>query len=361
MRGEGAGYRQRSRLCVDDRRRRPLLGYNSKGQLGDGTKTDRSTPPLVDIMRDVRAIAAGAEHTCAVTNAGGLRCWGSNASGQLGDGTKTDRGGPQPFDVLTGVRDVAAGANHTCAIMTTSGVRCWGLNANGQLGVGTQGLNTDLAAPPAADSIGDVQAIAAGASFTCALTTAGGVRCWGSSVDGALGRAPPIRRQHPPADHRRVGGCQRHRRGAGARLRPHDRGRRALLGRQRFGRGRRRQQHGVGPDAEPDVLTDVLGISTSGTNTCALSNAGGVRCWGIYGVGDDNNNPRRSPPTNEFLTGAREILGGPGSATCVFTTAGAVRCWGSNRYGQLGDGTISGPTEYLPPTAELPQLMGTCP
>ncbi len=155
-----------------------------------------------------------------------------------------------------------------------------------------------------------VSAIDAGRGHVCALTTAGGVRCWGDNVSGEVGDGSNSASVLTPS---------------------------------------------------ADVLTDVLGISTSGTNTCALSNGGGVRCWGIYGVGDDNNNPRRSPPTNEFLTGAREIFGGPGSTTCVFTTAGAVRCWGSNRYGQLGDGTTSGPTGYLPPTAELPQLMGTCP
>jgi hypothetical protein len=51
---------------------------------------------------------------------------------QLGDGTNTNRNTPPSSDVLTGVAALAAWGAHTCALMATGGVRCWGMNDNGQ-------------------------------------------------------------------------------------------------------------------------------------------------------------------------------------------------------------------------------------
>ena len=35
----------------------------------------------------ITAIAVGNSHACAVTNLGGVVCWGTNTYGELGDGT----------------------------------------------------------------------------------------------------------------------------------------------------------------------------------------------------------------------------------------------------------------------------------
>jgi alpha-tubulin suppressor-like RCC1 family protein len=160
-------------------------GWNVYGQLGDGTTTNRTAPvDVVGLTSGVAAVAPGYEHTCALTTAGNLKCWGNSGSGQLGDGTTTNRTAPVDVVGLTsGVAAVAAGYYHSCALTTTGGVKCWGYNGYGELGDGT---TTDRTTPVGVVGLtSGVAAVAAGRYHTCAVRT-GNLKCWGNNV-GQLG------------------------------------------------------------------------------------------------------------------------------------------------------------------------------
>jgi alpha-tubulin suppressor-like RCC1 family protein len=140
------------------------------GYLGDGTSANSPVPVDVSgLTSGVSAISVGYGHTCAVTTAGGAKCWGSNYAGQLGDGTTTDRSVPVDVSGLTsGISAISASNGYTCAITTAGGAKCWGYNHDGQLGDGT---TTDRSVPVDVSGLtSGVSAISAGQSNACAVT-----------------------------------------------------------------------------------------------------------------------------------------------------------------------------------------------
>src|SRR5438093_11395050 len=87
----------------------------------------------------IAALSAG-DHTCAVTTVGASYCWGFNSAGQLGDGTTDRKSTPVLVIMPAGVRfaAVSAGGDHTCGLTPSGAAYCWGRNEAGQLGDGTR-------------------------------------------------------------------------------------------------------------------------------------------------------------------------------------------------------------------------------
>lgn len=271
-------------------------GSNQSGELGNSTTPGTAVRGVVDVPglpSGVTAITAGGSHSCALTSAGGVTCWGSNEYGQLGDGSTA--GSSVPVDVVglaSGVRAIAAGWSDTCALTTDGGVKCWGNNPFGGLGDGT---TKDSSVP--VDVVGlesGVTAISAGTLHTCALTSGGGVSCWGygQSDDSTLfTSAVPVQ--------------------------------------------------------VPGLASGVTAIEATLDRTCALSR-GGVMCWGPnYAPPPGETLPDRFVPIDVSRLSGEVIAIAPGERhTCVLTNRGGVACWGDNSHGQLGH--FRSPSEAVP-------------
>lgn len=266
-------------------------GINSAGQLGNNSTANSSVPvDVVGLTSGVASISAGTGHTCAVTTAGGVKCWGYNNTGQLGDNTTAQR--LVPVDVVglgTGVVSLASGFNHNCAITSSGGAKCWGSNNTGQLG-----NNTNVNSFVPVDVVGmtsGVESTAIGYGHTCAVSSSGAARCWGSNGGGQLGNNSKTQ-SLVPVD---------------------------VVG----------------------LSSGVAKIAAGMSHTCAITSAGGAKCWGAGGSLGNNSSAQSLVPVDVMgLSGALLITAG-NSHNCAITIGGAAKCWGANGTGQLGNGSTT--------------------
>jgi alpha-tubulin suppressor-like RCC1 family protein len=160
-------------------------GINHNGQLGTGTTSSSLTPVAVTGGRSWLLVAAGFQHTCGITTAGAVFCWGRDDGGSLGDNSsKGDRSVPTPIASARQFNELDVGTHHSCAITSDHRGFCWGQNGVGQIGDGTK---LDRYTPRAVAGGNSFNRVAAGASFTCGETVTHQAYCWGDNEFGQFG------------------------------------------------------------------------------------------------------------------------------------------------------------------------------
>lgn len=329
-------------------------GANASGQLGDGSTTPRSSPVQVvgpggvGFLEDVAQVSTGSGHTCAVTTAGTLYCWGNGGSGRLGHGGAFPSTTPWEVTTLTEVATVSAGNEHTCAVKTDGSLFCWGMGADGRLG---NGLITDSYFPTAVFALEEVSSVGAGGSHTCAIKNDGTAWCWGLNSSGQVGDGSWESRSLPVE----VASGAVHL-AAGVDHTCLDLGAQGLRcwGQNTNG------QVGMGTSTRSLVPVPVISapaatsIAVGAQHACAWQTGGGAWCWGdnTYGKLGDGTTTRRTTPVPVVGEGGAGALGDIStlsaghSHTCAVLGDGTAWCWGRNTNGRLGDGTTA--TSYSP-------------
>lgn len=273
-------------------------GNNGAGQLGDGTNTNRLTPvDVVGLSSGVARLHGHYYHTCALTTSGGVKCWGDNSAGQIGDGigdgTRTWRSTPaSPLNLAESVVGLAGRGWYTCALTAAGAVKCWGQNSYGQLGDGSTTTRLTPVTVSGLDS--GVVSLAGGTYHVCAVMSAGPVKCWGRNLEGQLGDGTTTDR--------------------------------------------------LTPVAVTGLSSGVRSLQGGWYYTCALTTAGGVKCWGANSsgqLGDGTFTSRNIPADVSGLGSGVVGLASGGYHVCAWTDTGAAKCWGQNTRGQLGDGSTS--------------------
>lgn len=278
------------------------------GLLGNGTMATSSVPvDATGLTSGVSAVFTGPNHACAILTANGtVKCWGGNDVGQLGNGTKsTSAPVPTPVTVtgLSGATSIAVGSAHTCASLSNGTVKCWGKNNVYQYGTGN---TIESMTPVDVPGLTGVVGVMAGNQHTCAWTIAQTVKCWGNNNYGQLGFATP----NPATLRTDVSG-----------------------------------------------VSNVVAMSAGQWHTCALTSAGEVKCWGANSYGQVGTAPATSVPTPTTATGlASGVISlakitAQANSSCAVLASGEVRCWGLNNNRQLGLGSDN--TNKSTPTAVL--------
>jgi alpha-tubulin suppressor-like RCC1 family protein len=183
------------------------FGGNRYGQLGSPIDAGTSLPnpvaaqvALPGASGPAVQIAAGGEHSLALTSTGQLYAFGGNRYGQLGRGSNAETTTPNPtpapvaLPAASGpVTAIAAGGYHSLALTSSGAIYAFGRNSSGQLGNpssnGSEAANPTPAPVALPGSGGPAVGLAAGSAHSLAITTSGELYAFGSNREGQLGTA----------------------------------------------------------------------------------------------------------------------------------------------------------------------------
>ncbi|MNJ94746.1 Regulator of chromosome condensation (RCC1) repeat protein [compost metagenome] len=348
------------------------LGTNISGATLSYSEVPRAVYADAGVLasKNVVALQAGLNLTCALTEDGILACWGNDGSGQLGNGgSNTHAMAPSAVNVsgaLAGqtVSDIYVGFYHACALTVEAKAYCWGSNHYGYLGDGTQvGKNEPSEVLFSNLNYGDgLNALALENYQSCGLTSERELYCWGSGSLSSPGNItlPTLYKWDSSsfADDelkyiRSMSLSSTHTCYLSSSYRVFCSG------------SNNKGQLGNGTAEEPVVpsaidtsgaligkkITDIV---TASLVSYALSEDGDLFAWGDNSNGhlaDEVISQSQVPVAVSFgAIKVKQVVSSDNHA-CALLKNNEVYCWGDNIVGELGDGT-SGPLKKTPTRVE---------
>lgn len=281
---------------------------NGDEECDDGNEVANDGCESSCVRSGVAQVSVGRTHTCVVTRAGTVRCFGQSTHGELGYGSLETIGDDEhPYeagDVDIGDTPavyVGAGVRHTCALLEDGHVKCWGDSQSGRLGYSVGEDIGDDEVPGDVGVVilgGSVEQLAVGDQHNCAVLEGGTLRCWGLNFEGNV------------------------------------------LGYGDVGN--------VGDDEIPSSVGDVFfgkdvliaRVSAGFTHSCALSTDDDVYCWGNnengkLGIGSLAPLAMPSPTPVQLGGNATEVLAGT-VTSCARMSDDDLYCWGRGSFHTLG-------------------------
>jgi len=260
---------------------------------GDGYLLEASIGALPPVTSDPFSVhltftaqSAGDAHSCALTIAHFVYCWGLNGLNQIGDSTNVARYIPTPAKGRIPLQQVSSGGSHACGIGFDGIAYCWGGLPPGS----PTATPPPLLSPTAMAGLSGMAQLSAGLvgqfSRTCGVTGTGITYCWGNYDTPARVPGAPLFRE----------------------------------------------------------------VTTGGGHACGLTTDSVAYCWGANNdgqLGDSTLNDSAAPVLVSGGHRFRQIAAG-GDHTCGITTNGTAYCWGYNGSAQLGDSSSTSRTTPTP-------------
>jgi len=334
-------------------------GFNSNGQLGDGTKTDRLSP--VRIMEDVVAVSSFGSF--AIKTDGTLWGWGLADSGQLGIGgtigghhaggfavwppffplgqSRVDGPILQPVQVMRNIVDVSSKRAYSMALRGDGTLFAWGdrQHHGGQPWLPQAGTHRITTRPR--QMAQNIAYISAGGTHAMAIDKDGNLLGWGRNDFGQVSEAVLPSPRHFHRGIKIMENVTSVSAGWSHTAAIMEDGSLWSWGQNGSGQlGNGEQSELDTPNPTPVRIMDgVIAVSAGDAHTMAITEDGRLWAWGDNSFGQlgDGTTENRLAPV--FITNDIIYVSAGSSHTLVVSSDGGLWAWGSNSHGQLGDGT----------------------